>query len=254
MNILRNFIPIIMTLFLCMNPIFSQTKDPDTDPGGSTAELSDLNFGEKPTMAKGFNQNLFSIEGLDNINLFNGNLSLTIPIGPTYRVGPKIRYQLTMSYNSKIWRKVDKPIIGQCIDDWDPTQPWDPDNSNPDPGTEPCAQGNKCDVAATAVMLEGDPTNGLGWKLHLGRQIQTTLEKSEPDERYQYFIETPDGSRHRLYQTTDEHKGNDESKDNSYIFQDFFGDGLAYSYDTLAGVAYWDGPGDGSVQGPAGAG
>src|SRR5262245_48888440 len=40
----------------------------------------------------------------ESIDLLNGGLNLTIPIGGTYRVSSDVSYQLKLSYSSKIWQ------------------------------------------------------------------------------------------------------------------------------------------------------
>ncbi len=40
---------------------------------------------------------------LDNINLFNGNLSLSVPLGQPYPVGPSFSLGFSLHYNSKVW-------------------------------------------------------------------------------------------------------------------------------------------------------
>jgi RHS repeat-associated protein len=47
-------------------------------------------------------EKLYQFENVDSINTFNGNLSLTIPIGQTFRVGT-LSWGLKVTYNSKIW-------------------------------------------------------------------------------------------------------------------------------------------------------
>jgi len=39
----------------------------------------------------------------ENIDILNGGLNLSIPIGPKYLVSPYLSYQLQLSYGSKIW-------------------------------------------------------------------------------------------------------------------------------------------------------
>src|SRR6266850_286444 len=39
----------------------------------------------------------------EDIDVLNGGLHLTTPIGPTYAVNDRLGYQLTLSYNSKVW-------------------------------------------------------------------------------------------------------------------------------------------------------
>jgi len=44
---------------------------------------------EHPNHAQGFRpENTYELGAIENVNLFNGNLTLTIPIGPSYPVGP----------------------------------------------------------------------------------------------------------------------------------------------------------------------
>ena len=40
---------------------------------------------------------------IDNVNLFNGAMTLQIPIGPTYPVGPNLSFRLSLSYSSVGW-------------------------------------------------------------------------------------------------------------------------------------------------------
>jgi len=39
----------------------------------------------------------------ENIDILNGGLGLTIPIGPKYQVSRYLSYQLNLGYTSKIW-------------------------------------------------------------------------------------------------------------------------------------------------------
>jgi hypothetical protein len=43
----------------------------------------------------------------ENIDTLNGNLTLTIPIGPTYQVNKNLSYQPKLNYNSKMWEFTD---------------------------------------------------------------------------------------------------------------------------------------------------
>ena len=45
----------------------------------------------------------FAVGDIDHINNFNGNLILTIPIGPAYPVSSALSYQLVLSYNARLW-------------------------------------------------------------------------------------------------------------------------------------------------------
>ena len=45
----------------------------------------------------------------ENIDILNGGLSLTIPIGQKYQVNQNLAYQLTLSYASRIWNMKQLP-------------------------------------------------------------------------------------------------------------------------------------------------
>ncbi len=60
---------------------------------------------------KGFSpEKLYHFWDIDSVNTFNGNLSLTLPIGPAYPVNGGLSYQLTLTYNSKVWDY--EPVAG----------------------------------------------------------------------------------------------------------------------------------------------
>jgi RHS repeat-associated protein len=57
-----------------------------------------------PTQERGFQaEKAFHLGDFDTVNLFNGNLVLTLPIGGTYPVGGNLSYGLTLVYNSNVW-------------------------------------------------------------------------------------------------------------------------------------------------------
>ena len=56
------------------------------------------------TQEKGFAADkVFQFGDIDAINTFNGNLTVRIPLGPTYPVNASLSYGLTLTYNSKVW-------------------------------------------------------------------------------------------------------------------------------------------------------
>jgi len=79
----------------------------------------------------------------ENIDLLNGGLNLTIPIGPTFRVSGDVSYQLKLSYSSKLWH-IESP---------DPLNPY--------------WGGNQHHRARS--RLEGRGQAGLGFMLQMGR-------------------------------------------------------------------------------------
>lgn len=52
----------------------------------------------------GYVDNTFASGSIGDVNLFNGNLALSIPIGPALQVGPSLAWQASLTYNSQIWR------------------------------------------------------------------------------------------------------------------------------------------------------
>ena len=46
---------------------------------------------------------VYSSGGIDNVDLFGGNLSIAIPLGPRFSVGPTLKYGFTLVYNSHLW-------------------------------------------------------------------------------------------------------------------------------------------------------
>jgi RHS repeat-associated protein len=58
---------------------------PDNDPDG----------------APGYVQSVFHSGSVDSINMYNGQLTIPIAMGPSYPVGPKLRMQVVLTYNSR---------------------------------------------------------------------------------------------------------------------------------------------------------
>jgi len=59
---------------------------------------------ENPNNSRGFAADgMYQSHGVDNVNAFNGNLLVTIPLGRTYTAGDHLQYGFTLTYNSAIW-------------------------------------------------------------------------------------------------------------------------------------------------------
>jgi hypothetical protein len=123
-----------------------------------------------PNQKRGFNENdVFHFSDLDHVNLFNGNLAITIPIGPSYQAGPVLQYQFMLTYNSKIWDYQIRPdILVVCNLD----------------------TGARCGLRFG--IPEPTSTAGFGWTLSLGRLLNPRLE--EPTRGWTYI--GPDGAEH----------------------------------------------------------
>lgn len=64
---------------------------------------------QHPTHARGYDTTqIYQFDGIDSVNLFNGNVGLRIPIGGTYPVSENFSYGLTLTYNSKVWDHIER--------------------------------------------------------------------------------------------------------------------------------------------------
>lgn len=77
-------------------------------------------------------ENVFESHGTDNVNLFNGDPGVVIPLGGEYVLGPQYGWQLKAYYSAKFWAM------------------------------------STCGVETHFANLRGDPTIGVGWTLQLG--------------------------------------------------------------------------------------
>jgi RHS repeat-associated protein len=85
--------------------------------------------------APGYTKSIFDHGQIDSVNLYNGQLTIPLALGSSYPVGPKLRVQVTMSYNSRA------------------TDYGSPTSQNSDFTYQP---------------LAGNPSLGIGWELTLG--------------------------------------------------------------------------------------
>lgn len=125
---------------------------------------------EHPNLGKGFaTDKLYQSEGPDSINTFNGNLNITIPIGPRYPVNGALSYGLQLVYNAKPWASRQ-----DCI------------ASGPQAG------------CYNAVWPSESSNAGLGWSIGMGRLLS-------PNDTYNtsglWVYESPDGSQHTFFPT-----------------------------------------------------
>jgi hypothetical protein len=87
--------------------------------------------------------------GQDSVNLFNGNVMFTVPIGETIPVGPMLKIAPTLVYN------------GLNLRNWTVRFP-DPVIPSICPYT-----------AASMLVADGDRIFGSGWQLHFGRIVSS---------------------------------------------------------------------------------
>ncbi len=119
-----------------------------------------------PTAQKGFAADkAFQIGDVDHVNLFNGNLVLTIPVGQEYSTEGGFSYRLALHYNSKVW-DYEEDQFGQGL---------------------------------TQALPSGTSNAGLGWILSLGQVLKSTNPDNETFDQLSYV--SPDGGQHAFYDT-----------------------------------------------------
>lgn len=123
--------------------------------------------------ARGFNVNgVYQMNGTDNVNTYNGNLTLTIPLGQAYPIGGGLSYQLRLHYNSNIWESELR---------------------------EECTEG---DPACEGPFLYAYPHRaanaGIGWTLSLGKIY---MPDQPPNNSQRWVYEAPDGAYRHFFDT-----------------------------------------------------
>ena len=133
-------------------------------------------FAGDPNQKRGFSPNeVFQTGDIDHVNLFNGNVAITIPLGQAYQAGPLLQYQFMLTYNSKVWDyKFSRNVYPGCSQDQMP-----------------------CDLRY--AIPESTSTAGFGWTVSLGRLVLPTSD--EPAHGWLYI--GPDGAEHGFNQSID---------------------------------------------------
>jgi hypothetical protein len=138
---------------------------------------------EHPNVARGFNASgAFATGDIDNINPFNGNLVINLPLGQSFPVNGGLSYGLSLVYNSQVWEHQSYDSVTQAI---------------------PSRVANA----------------GLGWMVSLGRLNPPQFLGDYDTFRNTYM--SPDGSRHTFYPTLHEGEtataGIEYTRDGSYL-------------------------------------
>jgi YD repeat-containing protein len=117
-----------------------------------------------PNTARGFDIGKpYQMNGIDNVNIFNGNLTVTIPIGQRYHVNGNLQYGLTLVYSGNVW-----DIVDEASPDRDGT-----------------------------IYPNRRSNAGLGWLVSLGRLFPPNQFPTQESQLWSY--ETPDGALHSLH-------------------------------------------------------
>jgi YD repeat-containing protein len=69
--------------------------------------------GQSQIMERGFKPDaVYQLNGFDSVNLFNGNLILTIPLGTPYPVSAGLSYSFVLRYSGQLWRTIEICHVG----------------------------------------------------------------------------------------------------------------------------------------------
>ncbi|MCH9651463.1 MAG: hypothetical protein K0U98_24770, partial [Deltaproteobacteria bacterium] len=141
---------------------------------------------------------------IESISTSSGNITLSVPLGQTYSVGPVISYQLRVTHNSNVWQEVSIPC--------DVSAEHRPSNCD----------GNE-DSKFLVSVPNANANAGLGWEFHFGKLFSPT-PPSELDvlnrQRYptpqwdgpdgasaSWLYVAPDGASHRFHNLPDRDGG-----------------------------------------------
>jgi YD repeat-containing protein len=133
-------------------------------PAGLVAQAVSPNLERGVSAGKAFHSG-----DVDDVNLFNGNLNITLPIGQPYHVNGNLSYQFALHFAGNSWETGSRRY-----------QLVEPDGSVVD--------------LSYGWMFPSRRTNaGLGWILSLGSVFMNNMGD-------QKIYESPDGSQHTFYE------------------------------------------------------
>ena len=154
--------------------------------------------GEQPAnQLKGFNpNNVYSTHDIDSINVFNGNLTVSIPIGPQFPLAEEFSYGFTLHSNWNIWD-------AEVVNDFQ-YPPYDGSRA-----LTPSAEG-LCDASDgyTVAFPHRRANAGLGWILTLGRLYPPSDATAKV-----WTYESPDGADHEFWDTLHFNQPGEASQD-----------------------------------------
>ena len=126
---------------------------------------------QHPNQARGFDPGKpFQMNGIDNVNIFNGNLTVTIPIGSEYRVSSALSYGFTLVYSGNMWDSIENQ----------------PSNN------------------LRTIVPNRRSNAGMGWLLSLGRLVppsDPTNQSAQSLMTQVWVYESSDGADHLMYPT-----------------------------------------------------
>lgn len=131
--------------------------------------------GQKPPASElGFQPGkLYDFAEIDAVNLYNGNLMVTLPIGPRKQVSSSLSYQLQLVYNGKIWD----------YEGWEGG----------------CGQMGEQPGYCEEILPSRRSNAGVGWRVSLGRLLSPFDPDNRPRStltRPRWLYEGPSGAEH----------------------------------------------------------
>ncbi|HEX8172204.1 MAG TPA: hypothetical protein VF824_16840 [Thermoanaerobaculia bacterium] len=129
---------------------------------------------ESRAKERGFKaDSVYQFNGFDTVNLFNGNLILSLPLGPSYPVGGGLSYSFTLRYSGNLWAQ-----------------------------RESCSRSSKREpICADRQILHRDNA-GVGWRLSFGELREPELTPERYDSSgYLWAYRSPDGGDHVFFRT-----------------------------------------------------
>ncbi len=170
---------------------------------GAVLALSPLAAQQNQAEQRGFaSDKAYHSADIDTVNLFNGGLTIAVPIGQRYSVGGDLSYGLTLVYGGKNW-KYHKELFSDCED-------------------PPCQE--------MEMMTRGVPDGlfnaGFGWMLNPGLLIPPDPGASQPTTSYWdrtlWRYVGPDAAQHYFWDELHEEDADGSattrySRDNTYL-------------------------------------
>ena len=160
-----------------------------------------------PTDAPGYTQNLFHHDQVDSINVYNGQLTIPIAVGPSYPIGPKLKFQAMLIYNSTVW-EYGLPAFPSEL--------------------------------GLYYVIKADPSLGIGWNFSVGAIKACGAPHGTPSVRDICYV-SPDGAEHlfdnspiaNYYKTSDTSQFWLHFKSQTLGYEMWDGDGNHYVFDWL---------------------
>jgi len=122
---------------------------------------------QHPNLERGFApEKLYQFGDVDSVNVLNGNVTLTLPIGMAYPAGGGLTWALTLTYNSKVWDIEERA--------WLPGQPY------------------------VAALPNRRANAGMGWQLSMGKLVSPTDATNNTVPQDWVYV-GPDGAEHVLH-------------------------------------------------------